>query len=351
MITYKTEIIKKDEAAEFDSFVISNPKGHFMQVSSWANVKNNWIWRGAVCRDEGGNIKGTIAMLIRKVPALPYSLMYCPRGPVCDLNDRDVFAALLDAARKVGKEHNCYDIKLDTDARADDTVFKTMIKSLGIKLNEVTLGFETVQPRFVFRLEIEGKTEDEVMAFFQAKTRYNIKVAVKNNVTVEIKGPEAAEEFHKIMIETGTRDNFGIRGADYFKRILESLGKNARIYMAYYEGKPIAGSLAIHCGDKVWYLYGASSNEHRNVMPNYLVQWAMIRWAIEEGCRIYDFRGVSGSLDENDPLYGIYRFKKGFNGELTEFVGEMDLILKPFANKMVDFAEKSYKKLRHIKRG
>ena len=99
----------------------------------------------------------------------------------------------------------------------------------------------------------------------------------------------------------------------------------ARIYLAYYEGQPIAGSLAIHYGDKVWYLYGASSNEHRNVMPNYLVQWEMIRWAIETGCRIYDFRGVSGYLDESNPLYGIYRFKKGFSGELTEFIGEMNL--------------------------
>lgn len=106
------------------------------------------------------------------------------------------------------------------------------------------------------------------------------------------------------------------------------------LYMAFSEGQPIAGTLAIHYGDKVWYLYGASSNEHRNLMPNYLLQWRMIQWAVETGCRIYDFRGVSGDLSEDNPLYGLYKFKKGFGGEFTEFVGEMDLVL----NKAVYFA-------------
>ena len=95
------------------------------------------------------------------------------------------------------------------------------------------------------------------------------------------------------------------------------------------EGAPIAGTLAIHYGDKVWYLYGASSNEHRNLMPNYLLQWRMIQWAVETGCRVYDFRGVSGNVSEDNPLYGLFRFKQGFGGDFTEFVGEEDLVLSP----------------------
>ena len=82
-------------------------------------------------------------------------------------------------------------------------------------------------------------------------------------------------------------------------------------------------------GDKAWYLYGASSNRHRNLMPNYLIQWEMIRWAREQGCTLYDFRGVSGDLNEDNPLYGLYRFKKGFGGEFTEFIGEWDQIYSP----------------------
>ena len=118
-------------------------------------------------------------------------------------------------------------------------------------------------------------------------------------------------DFCRIMNETGERDRFIVRNEKYFKSMLDSLGESARLYMAFFEGKPIAGTIAIHFGDKVWYLYGASSNAHRNVMPNYLLQWEMIRWALEGGCRLYDFRGVSGSYGENRPIEGLYRFKSG----------------------------------------
>jgi peptidoglycan pentaglycine glycine transferase (the first glycine) len=349
MSNYKTEVVTKENAAELDSYVAASPKAHFMQMSNWADVKNNWKWRGVICRDSEGNIAGTIAVLIRKVPALPYTLFYCPRGPVCDLHNKEVFAQLIEALKKLGKQFRCCDIKLDPDVAVDDDEFRAIATAQGFTLMGNTLSFETAQPRFVFRLNVEGKTEEEVMAAFHSKTRYNIRVAIKNNVTVEIKGPEAAEEFHKIMVETGTRDNFGIRSTDYFRRMLVALGDDARIYMAYYNGIAIAGSLALRCGDKVWYLYGASSNEHRNVMPNYVVQWAMIRWSIESGCKIYDFRGVSGFLDESNPLYGIYKFKKGFNGDLVEFMGEMDLIEKPLGFKIVKLAGVSMRKYVRIK--
>lgn len=341
------EVVTKENAAEFDKFVWDNPKGHFMQASAWAEVKNNWRWRGLIHRDADGNIDGTMALLIRKVPVLPFSLMYSPRGPVCCLKNGEVFKALVADARELGKSFHCYDLKLDTDVAVDDEEFRALVLDTGFVLKGNTQSFETVQPRFVFRLNVEGKTEEEVMASFHSKWRYNIRVAIKNGVDIQIKGAEAAEEFHNLMVVTGERDNFGIRSADYFERMVRALGENARIYMAYYQGKAIAGSLAIRHGDKVWYLYGASSNEHRNVMPNYLVQWSMIRWAVECGCRLYDFRGVSGFLDESNPLYGIYRFKKGFNGDFCEFIGEMDLVTNAPAFKLVEYAEKLRKTMRH----
>ena len=141
-------------------------------------------------------------------------------------------------------------------------------------------------------------------------------------------------DFARLMLETGVRDGFVTRQPEYFAQMLDNLGEHCRLYMAFHEDVPIAGTLAIHYGDKVWYLYGASSNEHRNLMPNYLLQWRMIQWAVETKCRVYDFRGVSGDLSEDNPLYGLYKFKKGFGGEFTEFVGEMDLVL----NRPVYFA-------------
>ena len=110
------------------------------------------------------------------------------------------------------------------------------------------------------------------------------------------------------------------------------------------------GIFDIDYGNKVWYLYGASSNEHRNLMPNYLLQWEGIKYAISQGKDMYDFRGVSGVLDESHPQYGLYRFKKGFNAEFTEFIGEIYLNFKPLTYKLYKISEKIFKKARGIVR-
>ena len=152
------------------------------------------------------------------------------------------------------------------------------------------------------------------------------------------------------MSETAKRDGFLIRGYDYFSWIYDAMAKSERavFYMAEYEGNPVAGTLAMYCGDKCAYLYGASSNRHRNMMPNYLLQWTMIEEARERGCTLYDFRGVSGDLSEDNPLYGLYRFKKGFNGTFTEYMGEMDLIYRPGWVKAYRILEPLYGKLIRI---
>lgn len=105
------------------------------------------------------------------------------------------------------------------------------------------------------------------------------------------------------------------------------------------------GIFDIDYGNKVWYLYGASSNEHRNLMPNYLLQWEGIKYAIGQGKDVYDFRGVSGVLDESHPQYGLYRFKKGFNADFVEFM-DMHKIYNPI---IYFLFEKCGYKLRDLK--
>jgi len=338
------EILKKEALGEYEAFVASHPKGHFTQSVMWGKVKSAWNFEAVVSRDGEGNIVGAIGVLVRKVPMFPYTIMYAPRGPVCDVHDENVIKDLVDGIKELAKRNNAYIFRVDPDVKSDDEIFTEIMKKQGFAIKEESKTFDAIQPRYVFRLDVEGKTEDEVMALFESKTRYNIRVALKHGVEVKIAPREELETFYNIMIETGMRDNFVTRSLSYFQKMYDSLGEHIRLYMAYYEGKAIAGTLAIHYGDKVWYLYGASSNSYRNVMPNYLLQWSMIQWAVETGARIYDFRGVAGILEKDHPLYGLYRFKKGFNGEFTEFTGEMSIVFKPFANKMINVAEKLHKK-------
>ena len=326
------ELVTTKSMAEYEEFLKTNNKGHFMQSPQWALVKNNWKYEVAIERDENDKIIGSIAFLIRRLPYTKYNIMYAPRGPVCDINNISLLNKLIDDAKELGKKNNACVIMLDPDVTLDNTEYVKALENAGFK-GKSGKNFEGTQPRFVFRLNVKGKTADELMAEFHSKTRYNIRVALKNGVEVKIADKSEAKTFYEIMLETGMRDNFVTRPLSYFESMLDNIGENARLYMAYYEGKPIAGTLAIHYGNKVWYLYGASSNAYRNVMPNYLLQFEMIKWAVDEGCDIYDFRGVSGDLSPENPLYGLYKFKKGFSGDLVEFIGEYELITKPVVYK------------------
>ncbi len=341
------ELVTSATRAEYDAYVEASPKGHFLQSTLWAGVKSAWSWEGVLSRDENGKVRGALGILIRRIPVLPVTLLYAGRGPVCDLTEGAALDDLVRGARAVAKKHRGFALRMDPDVPASDMTFVTALKKRGFVLRDPGKNFDGIQPRFVFRLDVSGKNEDEVLAGFEQKTRYNVRLAIRKGVEVRVCGKEMVPDFTRIMAVTGSRDGFATRPAWYFERILDCMGEHARLYMAFYEDKPIAGTIAIRYGDKVWYLYGASANEYRNVMPNYLLQWEMIRWAVEYGCRIYDFRGVSGDLSEDNPLYGLYRFKKGFNGELCEFAGDFELPLNRPLAALWRYAEHTRKKIGH----
>ena len=151
-------------------------------------------------------------------------------------------------------------------------------------------------------------------------------------------------EFYELLVETAQRDGFTIRGRSYFDDIWELLGGRglARMFMARYEGTLLSATLAFVLGEQCWYVYGASSNSHRDVMPNHLIQWEMMRWAKSQGCTVYDMRGVApeGPDAGEEGLSGLNRFKRGFGAQYVEYVGEFDLILRPMWYGMYRTAEK-----------
>lgn len=342
------ELINESNLAEYEDFIASHPKGHFMQSVMWGRQKSEWQWAACAARDSGGHMVGSCAVLIRKLPGLPFTLMYGCRGPVCDIHDRQVLEALVLGLKQLAQKHRAFSVKLDPDVEAEETLFWETMSEMGFKLPPAGKNFEGIQPRFVFRLYLEGRSKDELLDSFENKWRYNIRLAARKGVTVKNEGADGLAEFSALMLETGVRDGFVTRKQDYFSRMLINLGDCARLYMARSEGRAIAGTLAVAFGDKVWYLYGASSNADRNLMPNYLLQWEMICWAQELGARIYDFRGVSGDLSEDNPLYGLYRFKKGFNGKFTEFGGELEMIYNKPVNAAVKNGTKAYMAVRRL---
>lgn len=325
MRTYICEDMKK-----YEEFLSSHERCNFAQSSQWARVKAEWKSVVLAAEDEKGNIRGSLNILIRKTPLFGCSVMHSARGPVCEPHDRETVLALLDGAKKLAKEHKAYILRLEPDVRADDAEFCKILTEAGFRIRNKSKNFEGINPRFVYRKDIKGMNEDELIASFQPKCRYNVRLAERKGVVVKLGGREDIPEFHKVMWQTGQRDNFTVRPCSYFERMYDCMApEHLRLYLAYYQEKLLAGIIVIRYGKKCWYLYGASSNEHRNTMPAYLLQSEAMKWAAQSGCEIYDFRGVSGDLSEDNPLYGIYRFKKGFSGELVELVGEADCIFNP----------------------
>lgn len=341
-------ILCQDTAA-YEAFLNSSPHGHFMQTPQWAAVKEDWKPHFILAQNDAGEFTGAICLLVRKVPGLPYTLMMSSRGPMCDPDDHETLDALLDAAKALAKKCRTYLIMLEPDVRSDNLPFENHMNEQGFVVHSKSKNFEGINPRFVYRLDIAGYTEEELLAHFHQKTRYNIRLAARKGVTVRVGTKADLPAWHKIMVETGMRDSFVTRDVSYFERMYDQLGEAFRLYLAEYDGEIIAGNIMILKAKKCWYLYGATSNRHRNTMPAYLLQWEAMRWALAEGCTMYDFRGVSGDLDESNPLYGIYRFKKGFNGELVELIGQMDYVAKPFINWAVDRGFKLMRKVRKMR--
>lgn len=344
-MAWTSRVVNENEREQFDTFIASHPKGHILQTWAWGQVKKATGWEPhALVVEDAGQIAASILLLEHGLPGTRRSFFYAPRGPVVDIDNAALFDFLLGAVKEMAKERGAIMLKIDPDVPVHHEGLAAYLKSRGFRPAPAAGGFEGTQPRFVFRLNITPSPE-EIMAAFQPKTRYNIRLAERKGVTIKENCTLAdLQTFYDLLQETAHRDHFLIRSYSYFATLWRELVERgyARLLLAHYRGEAIAGTLMFLLGNKAWYLYGASSSRHREVMPNYLLQWTMICRAREAGCTMYDFRGVPGILSPDNPLYGLYRFKKGFGGTYTEFIGEYDLVYAPLFYRLWNVAEPLY---------
>lgn len=338
------------ELGAYTRFVRGHSSGHFLQDPAWADAKPGWQWQAVAACGDDGEILGAMSVLLRRLP-MGLCVAYAPRGPVCDRADTAVVGTLLEGVKDLARRNRCILTYLDPDEPESNGEFSAYMRSQGFCLRHSD-GFGGVQPQSVFRIDLRGKDEAALLASFAQKTRYNIRLAQRRGVTItrfpgsKPIAPEALDAFSDLMKTTGERDGFLVRGRDYFQRMLSALGDSAVLYLAQAQGKTLAGTIAVFYGGKAWYAYGASSNESRGSMPNYLLQWQMICDALEKQCVFYDFRGVPGTGEPTDPLYGLYRFKKGFGGVHTRFAGLFICYHKKFTGKAFDRGQNLFRKLR-----
>lgn len=330
----------------YEEFIEKSIYGDFQQSKEWASVKELWEQVVLTYKDESNEVSACMSILIRKIPLFGY-FMYVPRGPIGDIENEKTMRYFKTKIDELQNKYHAFAIIIEPNIEDNNERFKEIVTSLGFSINNRAMNFsEAIQARHNFRINLKDKSSDDIFNQFSKKTRYNIRLSIKKGIIIKQFGEEGIDDFYKLMEITGKRDCFGIRKKEYFEKIMSSFKDKSKIYIAYYNDIPLAGALMITYGKTMTYLYGASSNEYRNYMPTYLLQWTMIQNAINVGCFVYDFRGVS--MEEGD-TGGLYRFKKGFGGSFVELIGEVYIPFKPIKYKLFKSARKILCKIRHMK--
>lgn len=321
----------------------SSATSPILQSWEWAEVKAAQGWEPIrLAVEDQGRITAAASILKRKIPYFGKTIFYAPRGPVCDFKDMRVFNFLLEAVKNEAQKHKAIVLKIDPEIEESDGDKVGALKECGFKIQK-----KQIQPRATIFLNLE-KSLDELLKNFEEKTRYNVRLSEKKGVKVS--RDQGVEIFYNIYQETAKRDNFLIHPESYYRKIYELMGTAglAQVFVAYLGDEPIAAVFIFCFGSRVWYMYGASKSEHRNVMPNHALHWEVIKWAKEKGYKLYDLWGIPVKLDPQHPLFGVHRFKKGFNGDLKKFVGVMDIVYDPIFYYLFDRGLKTFQALRSL---
>jgi peptidoglycan pentaglycine glycine transferase (the first glycine) len=318
-----------DGQAAWDELAASASGGHVLQSWAWGELKSAFGWR--VLRLATGSAGAQV--LFRSLPLGLGSIAYVPKGPMLNYADEHAFRDLLAKIRPLARQQRAICLKIEPDLE-DDPALANRLRTLGFRPSP-----QTIQPRRTILVDLDAEA-DESLARMKSKTRYNIRLAGRKGVTVHAGDESDLPAFYRLMQLTAKRDGFGIHTYDYYETShrLFVPSDQGRLLLAEYRGDLLAGLVVLAFGDTACYMYGASSDEHRNLMPAYLLQWEAMRWAREKGCRVYDLWGVPDEDEEtleaqfttrSEGLWGVYRFKRGFGGRLVRTVGAWDLVYAP----------------------
>ena len=311
-------MIMNQSSTQWKDFLKEYPNAHFLQTGDWGELKSRFGWKPVRLID--GAVGAQV--LFRKLP-FGFSIAYLPKGPIgCS-------EALVREIDAVCRQNKAIFLKIEPDIFEGEDQ-KTLAFLEGF------IESRPLQPRRTVMVSLEG-TEEEILARMKQKTRYNIHLAEKKGVVV--KSSNDVTEFHRMAILTAERDLFSVHTRAYYQGVYDLLGAqgNCELLTAYFGHQALASLMAVRAGENAYYLYGASYDLERNRMPTYLIQWEAMKWAKSRGCKYYDLWGIPDLEEEelektfnekpsHEGLWGVYRFKRGFGGQVKRSVGAWDKI-------------------------
>ncbi|MBI5151415.1 MAG: peptidoglycan bridge formation glycyltransferase FemA/FemB family protein [Candidatus Pacebacteria bacterium] len=284
---------------------------------------------------DGQMMVGGMQVTFHPIPHTPYTVGYFPKG---QMPDEEQLHALFD----LGRRKNALFIKLEPNvASAVDKPQAHETLQNFLQQNGAVPG-RPLFTKYTFVLDLKP-TEEVLLEHMKPKTRYNLHLAERRGVqVVQDDSDEAIEEYLRILHETTNRQQFYAHGPEYFRTMWQTLKPTGMIHIfrAVLEGKTLVAWIVFVHNNVLYYPYGASSNENREVMASNMMMWKVIQFGKQQGCTSFDMWGSLGpDADPTNPWYGFHKFKEGYGGVLTEFMGTYDLLVMPQYYKIYRFLE------------
>lgn len=313
--------------AQWDDFVKTHtPDGGLLQSWGWGEfqkVLGNKIFRLGLL-DGQGQFQATL-LVIQHELHFEYNYLYCPRGPVMAVVNPQGLRALFEFVKQLARDEKSFMIRIDPPWLVGK---EAVLTTAGFRKSSVEL-----QPKCNVVLDIIPPSE-RLLTAMKPKTRYNIGLAQKRGVTVQISDQDSdIESFWQLMKQTSNRDHFKPHPKEHYKKMLEIFGPagNLKLFLAIYQQQVVAAALVSFFGSTATYLHGASADLYREMMAPYLLHWQAICTAQQLGCRSYDFGGANGQTYHHASWVGMTKFKTGFTAGQPprEYVGSFEMILNP----------------------
>ena len=326
-------------ATKWNTNLRTLPNAHVLQTWEWGEFKRATTgWQPLrLAFQQGEDVVAMASVGVRSIG--PLKVMYVPKGPALNIEDEALCEAVLNHLQGLASQQRAIWLKIDPDViaatgvpgEADDSpnpagqTFMDVLRKRGWRFSG-----DQVQFRNTIALDLT-QSEDYLLAQMSGNTRRKVRTGEKKGVTIREATSDDLDTLYALYATTGQRDEFLIRPLDYYRQAWQTFMQAglAHALIAEFDGQPIAHVILFHFGHKCWYFYGASSNEERQRMPNYALQWAAMRWAKARGYQVYDMWGAPDVFDESDSMWGVYEFKRGFRGTVTRHIGAWDYAPTP----------------------
>lgn len=346
----KARILDRKQEHFWDEFIQTHPLSTIHQSSAWGHFQEKIPFRGKywilVLENNSQIVGGT--MLIRHKMPKGLSWLYAARGPLLNHENTDEanlqMGKLLEVIRPIAKKEKSIFLRIDWP----------ILKSQELHLKKFKPNRRGFQPDDTLILDLT-MPENELLAQMKPKGRYNIRLAEKKGVKIHKTNLQNSQDFQKdlnayfeILKQTTSRDGFHGHQKDYYEKMLLTLSAEsppkAALYMATYNGQSLGGLIVTYFKDTATYYYGASSNENRQLMAPYLLQWKAIEDAKNQGYKYYDFFGIAPEQSKNHPWQGVTDFKLKFGGQHISYQKPQEYPFKKF----LYFIYCLYKKIKRL---